>query len=160
MPVTIETSLRGAGLRVGIVVARFNEFVTRKLLDGATRTLLERGVADDDITVAWVPGAFEVPGCGARMLARDDIDAVIGIGCIIRGETAHFDFVAGAATDGILEAGLRAGKPFIFGVLTVDEAEQALARAGDGPDNKGSEAALTAIEMIRVHAEIDGKPKA
>ena len=151
MPQVLQGSLDGADFGIGIVVARFNEFVTRRLLDGALSTLSQRGVAVDRTVVAWVPGAFEVPGAGAELLRRDDVDAVIGLGAVIRGDTAHFEFVARAATDGTLRATLDAKKPFVFGVLTVDTAEQALARAGEGPDNKGSEAALTAIEMADLY---------
>ena len=150
----IEGELDGMNLGVGIVVARFNEFVTRRLLDGALRALESRGVPSSRITVVWVPGAFEVASAGAALLARDDVDTAIALGAVIRGETAHFDFVCRAATDGVLRAGLDAGKPYTFGVITVDTVEQAFARSGDGFDNVGATSALTAIEMANLHRTI------
>ncbi|MCB9834231.1 MAG: 6,7-dimethyl-8-ribityllumazine synthase [Planctomycetes bacterium] len=148
----LEGPLDGDGLRIGIVVARFNEFVTRALLEGARRGLAETGLRDFDRTEVWVPGAVEIPLLGQALLGRDDCDAVIGLGCVIRGDTAHFDYVCKAVTEGCTRVALDAGKPFIFGVLTVDRPEQALERAGDGPDNKGFEAALAAVEMARLNA--------
>lgn len=146
----LQGSVDGAGLRVCVVVARWNEFVTRKLLDGAIATLRERGVAEADAVVAWVPGAFEVP-TGAKWAAESGrFDAVICLGAVIRGETAHFEYVAGGATEGIREVSQRTGVPVIFGVLTVDSVEQALARAGGKDGHKGSEAALGALEMANL----------
>ncbi len=147
----LEGPLDGDGLRIGIVVARFNEFVTRPLLDGALRGLAEVGVRDFDRTVAWVPGAVEIPLVGQALLERDDCDAVIGLGAVIRGDTAHFDYVCKAVTEGVGRTALDCRKPFIFGVLTVDTIEQAAERAGEGPDNKGFEAALAAVEMVRLN---------
>ncbi|MFT7620690.1 MAG: 6,7-dimethyl-8-ribityllumazine synthase [Planctomycetota bacterium] len=154
MPVKLEGDLAGRELKVAVVVARFNEFVTSRLLEGALRTLKERGLHDFNITIAWVPGAFEIPATGAKLLARQNVDAVIGIGAVIRGDTAHFDYVCQGVTHGVMQAGLAASKPFIFGVLTVDTVDQAMERAGDGADNKGSEAALTAIEMTDLFRQI------
>lgn len=146
----LQGSVDGAGLRICIVVARWNEFVTRKLLEGALATLAERGVADDDAVVAWVPGAFEV-GTAAKWAAESGkFHAVICLGAVIRGETAHFEYVAGGATESIREISQRTGIPVIFGVLTVDSVEQALARAGGKDGHKGAESALGAIEMANL----------
>ena len=143
----IEGSLDGAGLRVCVVVARWNEFVTRKLLEGAVATLHERGLSDTDVTVAWVPGAFEVPTAAKWAAMSGNFDAIICLGAVIRGETAHFEYVAGGAAEGIAAVSRETGVPVIFGVLTVDSVEQALARAGGKDGHKGSESALAAIEM-------------
>lgn len=146
----IEGDLDGLNLGVAVVVARFNEHVTRRLLDGALRALASRRVSPARTTVVWVPGAFEVASAGARLLARDDVDTAIALGAVIRGETAHFDWVCKAATDGVLRVGLDSGKPFAFGVITVDTVEQAMARSGEGFDNVGATSALTAIEMANL----------
>lgn len=146
----LEAPLDGAGLRVCIVVARWNEFVTRKLLEGAESCLGERGLRKEDITVAWVPGAFEVPTAASWAARSGNFDAVICIGAVIRGETAHFEYVAGAATEGIGAIARETGVPVIFGVLTVDSVEQALSRAGGKDGHKGEEAALAAIEMANL----------
>lgn len=149
MPV-LEASLDGAGLRVCIVVARWNEFVTRKLLEGAESCLGERGLTKEDVTVAWVPGAFEVP-TAARWAARSgNFDAVICIGAVIRGDTPHFEYVAGGAAEGISRIALETGVPVIFGILTVESVEQALSRAGGKDGHKGEEAAQAAIEMANL----------
>ena len=136
-----------SGLRFGIVVALFNEPITAALLEGACRELARVGVADDDVTVAWVPGAFELPLAAKHLATAGGCDAVICLGAIVRGETAHFDYVAMGATQGVLHAGLDTGKPIIFGVLTVDTQQQALDRIGGKEGHKGEEAAATAIEM-------------
>ncbi|MBK6318068.1 MAG: 6,7-dimethyl-8-ribityllumazine synthase [Dehalococcoidia bacterium] len=147
---TLEGALDGAGLRVCIVVARWNEFVTRKLLDGAESALQHRGIAKDDVTVAWVPGAFEVPTAANWAARSGRFDAVICIGAVIRGDTAHFEYVAGGATEGIGRIALETGVPVIFGVLTVDNVEQAMSRAGGKDGHKGEEAAQAAIEMANL----------
>jgi len=139
----------GAGLRIGIVVARFNEVVTNALLDGAVQALAHAGVADDDVTVVWVPGAFEIPTV-ARRLASSDTDAVVCLGAVIRGETAHFDLVANEAARGIADVMYDTGVPCIFEVLATEDLEQAQARAGGAHGNKGREAAMAAIEMAHV----------
>lgn len=149
MPV-FEGSLDGQGLRVCVVVSRWNEFVTRKLLEGAQSCLGERGVAQDDITVAWVPGAFEIPTAANWAARSGRFDAVICLGAVIRGDTAHFEYVAGGATDGIGQTARETGVPVIFGVLTVDNVEQALSRAGGKDGHKGEEAAQAAIEMANL----------
>ena len=146
----IEGALDGAGLRGRIVVARWNEFVTRKLLEGAESALGERGLAKDDVTVAWVPGAFEVPTAASWAARSGKFDAVICIGAVIRGDTAHFEYVAGGASDGIAKTALETGVPVIFGVLTVDTVEQAMSRAGGKDGHKGEEAAHAAIEMANL----------
>jgi 6,7-dimethyl-8-ribityllumazine synthase len=139
----------GAGLRVGVVVARFNEIVTTALLDGAVQALAQAGVADDDVTVVWVPGAFEIPTV-ARRLALAGIDAVVCLGAVIRGETAHFDLVANEAARGIADVARETGVPCIFEVLATEDLGQAQARAGGAHGNKGWEAAMAAIEMAQV----------
>ena len=149
MPV-LEGALDGAGLRVCIVVARWNEFVTRKLLEGAESQLGERGVSKGDVTVAWVPGAFEVPTAAKWAAASGKFDAVICLGAVIRGETAHFEYVAGGAAEGIAAVSRETGVPVIFGVLTVDNVEQAMSRTGGKDGHKGEEAAQAAIEMARL----------
>jgi 6,7-dimethyl-8-ribityllumazine synthase len=145
-----EPVLDGSGLRIAIVIARFNSHVTLRLLDGAKRRLSELGVADADVSVTWVPGAFEIP-LAAQVLALDH-DAVICLGCVIRGETAHFEHVAGQAAAGIMRVGLDTGKPVVFGVLTTDTLDQALARSvpDPGAHNVGAEGAEVAVEMVAV----------
>lgn len=149
MPVA-EGSLDGAGLRICIVIARWNGFVTEKLLAGATSTLKERGVVDADLTVAWVPGAFEVPTAASWAARSGRFDAIICIGAVIRGETPHFEYVAGGSANGIAEVAIDTGVPVIFGVLTVENTEQALDRAGGKEGHKGEEAAAAAIEMANL----------
>ncbi|MFN8508213.1 MAG: 6,7-dimethyl-8-ribityllumazine synthase [Dehalococcoidia bacterium] len=146
----IEGSANGEGLRVCIVSARWNSFVTEKLTEGAVATLKECGLRDDDVTVARVPGAFEVPTAAAWAARSGRFDAVICIGAVIRGETAHFEYVAGGATDGIGDVSRDTGVPVIFGVLTVDSVQQALDRAGGKEGHKGEEAARAAIEMANL----------
>jgi len=139
----------GIGLRLGIVVARFNEIVTTALLDGAVRALAHAGVADDDVTVVWVPGAFEIPVV-ARRFALAGVDAVVCLGAVIRGETAHFDLVANEAARGIADVTRETGVPCIFEVLATEDLAQAQARAGGAHGNKGWEAAMAALEMAHV----------
>lgn len=146
----LEGSLEGAGLRIAIVVARWNGFVTSKLLDGAYRALRQRGVGEADITVVRVPGAFEIPTAATWAAQGGRFDAVVCLGCVIRGETAHFEYVAGGAAEGILRTSLETGVPVIFGVLTVENTEQALERVGGKEGHKGEEAAAAAIEMANL----------
>jgi 6,7-dimethyl-8-ribityllumazine synthase len=146
----LEGSTDGAGMRVCIVVARWNEFVTRKLLEGALSGLRERGLHEADVTTAWVPGAFEVPTAARWAAESGRFDAVICLGAVIRGETAHFEYVAGGAAEGIARVAQDTGVPVIFGVLTVDSVEQALARAGGKDGHKGEESARAAIEMANL----------
>jgi len=142
--------LDGTGLRIAIVAARFNSHVTLRLLDGARRGLADAGVAEHDVTVTWVPGAFEAP-LAAQALATGH-DAVICLGCVIRGETAHFEHVAGQAAAGIMRVGLDTGKPVVFGVLTTDTIDQALDRSmpEPGAHNAGADGAAVAVEMVAV----------
>ena len=144
---TFSGRMDGTGLRVGLVVARFNEFVTQTLLDGARDTLRRYGVADGDIDVAWVPGSFEIPLVARRMAEGGRYDAVICLGAVIRGQTPHFEYVAATMASGIARAGYESGVPVIFGVLTTNTVEEAVDRAGAKAGNKGRDAALAAIEM-------------
>lgn len=149
MPRTLEGDLIDRGGRYAIVVSRFNDFITGRLLDGALDALRRHGVADEKVTVVWVPGAFELPIVCRRLAGSGRHDAVIALGAVIRGSTAHFDYVAGEAAKGIAAAG--AGDvPVVFGVLTTDSIEQAVERAGSKMGNKGGESALTAIEMVNL----------
>lgn len=140
-------SIDGSGLCIAIVCARFNDHIGKELLAGAYRGLDRCQVAKNDITEIWVPGAFEVPLAAATLARTGNYDAVITLGAVIRGETAHFDFVAGECARGIQAAQLDTGVPIMFGVLTVDTNQQALDRSGPGHDNKGDEAAVGAVEM-------------
>jgi 6,7-dimethyl-8-ribityllumazine synthase len=156
--VELEGSLDGSGLRVCVVVARWNSFVTSRLLEGALSGLRERGVLAHDVTTAWVPGAFEVPTAAKWAASSDRFDAVICLGAVIRGETAHFEYVAGGAAEGIASVALQTGVPVIFGVLTVDSVEQALDRAGGKEGHKGDEAAQAAIEMANLKRQFQRHP--
>ncbi len=144
----------GEGLRICIVVAQWNAFVTAKLLDGAKAGLGERGVRPDDITVAWVPGSFEVPAATRWAAESGNYDAVIAIGAVIEGETDHYEHIAGQAAAGIMEAAQATGVPVAFGVLTCNDADQALERAGGKHGNKGEEAAEAAIQMARLRERL------
>ncbi|MBM7647852.1 6,7-dimethyl-8-ribityllumazine synthase [Bacillus ectoiniformans] len=150
MSKTFEGNLIGTGLKVGIVVARFNEFITGKLLSGAEDALVRHGVSKEDIATAWVPGAFEIPLIAKKMAESGKYDAVITLGTVIRGSTAHFEYVSNEATKGVSKAAMDSGVPVIFGVLTTDTIEQAIERAGTKAGNKGWEAAATAIEMANL----------
>lgn len=156
MPTELRGSFSGAGLRVALVVSRYNSFITDRLLQGAQRTLKTAGVADEDVTVAYVPGSFEIPLAAKRLAASGQYDAVVCLGCVIKGETDHYEHVSTAATLGILEAGLQTGVPVTFGVLTTENVEQARARAIDGEGNKGAEAAMAALEMANLLRQIPG----
>ncbi len=145
-----EGNLVGAGLKVGIVVGRFNEFITSKLLGGAQDALRRHGVEEADVDVAWVPGAFEIPFAAKKMVDMKKYDAVITLGTVIRGSTPHFDYVCSEAAKGVATVALQSGTPVIFGVLTTDTIEQAIERAGTKAGNKGWEAAASAIEMANL----------
>ena len=136
----------GAGLRVGLVAARFNDLIVDRLLDGAHRALRSHGVADDDVVVVRVPGAVELPLLAQALADRDDIDAVVALGCVIRGSTSHYDYVCQIVASGVARITLDASKPVIFGVLTTETLEQAFDRAGGKLGNKGAEAAVAAIQ--------------
>ena len=145
-----EGKLTAQGLRFGIVVARFNEFITNKLLSGALDALQRHGVSDEDIEVAWVPGAFEIPLIAQKMAASKKYDAVICLGTVIRGNTPHFDYVCAEVSKGVAHVALASGIPTVFGVLTTETIEQAIERAGTKAGNKGFDAAMTAIEMANL----------
>lgn len=151
---TYVPDLRGTvdaeGLRIGIVVSRFNEHITRLLLDGALEILEKHGALKEDIRVCWVPGAFEIGAAAAAMAERGDVDAIVCLGCVIRGETPHFDFVCRAVTDAVVQLSLQWRIGFGFGVLTVENEAQGLDRAGGTHGHKGMEAALVAVEMARL----------
>lgn len=147
---TLEGKLLAEGQRIGIVAARFNEFITSKLLGGAVDAFVRHGGDENQIEVAWVPGAFEVPLVAKKMAETGRYDAVVCLGAVIRGATPHFDMVANEATKGIANVGLQAGIPVIFGILTTDSIEQAVERAGTKAGNKGFDAMTTAIEMVNL----------
>ena len=151
----LKGHLQGKGLRIGIVVSRFNEPVTSRLLQGAKEGLSEHGVRDQDVTVAWVPGSFEIPLVAKRLAQRGDFDAVICLGAVIRHETDHYRYVAEQAARGIADVGRETGVPMIFGVLTTDTEEQAMERAGGKQGNKGYDATLAAIEMANLLRLVD-----
>ncbi|MBI4295851.1 MAG: 6,7-dimethyl-8-ribityllumazine synthase, partial [Chloroflexi bacterium] len=142
-----EGSLLGKGLRFGVVVSRFNEFITGKLLDGAKDALTRHGVEDTDIEVAWVPGAFEIPLATQKLAQTKRYDAILCLGAVIRGSTPHFEYIAAEVSKGIAKVGLDTGLPVLFGVITADSLEQAIERAGTKMGNKGFDAAVNAIEM-------------
>lgn len=146
----VEGNLDGKGLRFGIVVSRFNSFISERLLEGAVDALKRHGVADGDVTVARIPGAFEIPLTAQAMAASRKYDAVICLGAVIRGSTPHFEYVSSEVSKGIATVSLATGVPVAFGVLTTDTIEQAVERAGTKAGNKGFEAAVTAIETINV----------
>ena len=144
----------GGSIKVAIVIARFNEFITSKLLGGALDTLKRHGVKDDDISVAWVPGAFEIPLISSKMAESGKYDAVIALGAVIRGSTSHYELVCNEAAKGIAQVQLKTGIPVLFGVITTENIEQAIERAGSKAGNKGSECAESAIEMVNLIREI------
>jgi 6,7-dimethyl-8-ribityllumazine synthase len=150
MPKTYEGQLIAEGLRFGIVASRFNEFITSKLLEGAIDALRRHGAKDTDIEIAWVPGSFEIPLGAKKMAESGKYDAVICLGALIRGSTPHFDYIASEAAKGIAQVGLATGVPTIFGVITTDNIEQAIERAGTKAGNKGFAAAESAIEMANL----------
>lgn len=146
----IEAELSARDLRIGIVAARFNDFIVDSLVRGAVDTLLRHGASEKDITLVRVPGAWEMPWAVKKMAAGKRYDAIIALGAVIRGATPHFDYVAGECVKGVAQAGLAADVPVAFGVLTTDTIEQALERAGTKAGNKGADAAMAAIEMARL----------
>ena len=145
-----EGKLVSEGIRVGIVAARFNEFIVSKLLSGCEDGLLRHGVRDEDIAVAWVPGAFEIPLAAQAMAKSGKYDAVITLGAVIRGATSHYDYVCAEVSKGVANVSLNTGVPVLFGVLTTDTIEQAIERAGTKAGNKGAEGAQGAIEMVNL----------
>lgn len=150
----ISGKLNAKGKRLAIIASRFNEFITSKLIAGAEDMLVRHEVNGDDISLIWVPGAFEIPAAAQKAAQSKNYDAVLCLGCVIRGATPHFDYVCAEVSKGVAAAGMKADVPVIFGVLTTENIEQAVERAGTKAGNKGADAALAAIEMINVYAQI------
>jgi 6,7-dimethyl-8-ribityllumazine synthase len=150
----IEGDLNAKGYKFGIVVSRFNDFITGRLVDGAVDALVRHGANDKDIDVVKVPGAFEIPMTAKKMCAKKKYDAILCLGAVIRGATPHFNFVAGEATKGVGSLAMEASIPVLFGILTTENLEQAIERAGAKSGNKGSETALAAIEMVNLYKNI------
>jgi len=148
-----EGKLVGEGHKIGIVVSRFNEFITNKLLSGCMDALTRHNVSPDDIDIAWVPGAFEIPFMAQKMVGKD-YDAVICLGAVIRGATPHFEYVSAEVTKGVAQVSLNSGIPVIYGVITADTIEQAIERAGTKAGNKGVDAAISAIEMVNLTKQL------
>ena len=153
MPNTYEGNLIGSGLKMGIVVSRFNGFITAKLLEGALDSLKRHGVDLDSVDIVWTPGASEIPSTAKRLAESKQYDALICIGAVIRGATPHFDFVAKESAKGIAQVAFETGTPAIYGIVTTETIEQAIERAGTKAGNKGSEAAATAIEMANLYKQ-------
>ena len=150
----LEGKVVGQGIKVGVVAARFNEFIVSKLAGGASDALVRHGVSEDDITLAWVPGAFEIPMVANRMASSGKYDAIICLGAVIKGSTSHYDYVCAEVSKGIAQVGMNTGVPTIFGILTTENIEQAIERAGTKAGNKGYDAACTAIEMVNLLKEM------
>ena len=150
----IEGKVVADGIKVGIVASRFNEFIVSKLVGGAVDGLVRHDVKDEDISVAWVPGAFEIPLAAKKMAASGKYDAVICLGTVIRGETSHYDYVCAEVSKGIAQVSLESGIPVMFGILTTDTIEQAVTRAGTKAGNKGYDCALGAIEMVNLMKQL------
>lgn len=145
-----EGVLLGGNLKFGLVISRFNEFITRKLLEGTEDALIRHGVEENDIDIAWVPGSFEIPLVAKKMADSKQYDAIICLGAVIRGGTPHFDYIAAEVSKGVARVGIETGLPVIFGVVTADTLEQAIERAGTKMGNKGAQAAEQAIEMANL----------
>ncbi len=156
MPKTYEGHLDASGLKIGIVISRFNEFISTKLLGGAMDALIRHGASDKDVEVAWVPGAFEIPLVAKKMADTGRYDCVICLGCIIRGATPHFDYVAAESSKGIAQVAMKSDCPVAFGILTTETIEQAIERAGTKAGNKGWDAALAGVEMANLLKTIEG----
>jgi 6,7-dimethyl-8-ribityllumazine synthase len=149
----IAGTLDASGLKFGIVVSRFNSLLTSKLLEGTVDCLIRHKASENNISVAWVPGSFEIPYAAAKMAEKTRYDAVICLGCVIKGETPHFDYIASETTKGIAKTALDSGKPVIYGIITADSLEHAIERAGTKAGNKGWDAAQSAIEMVNLYRE-------
>lgn len=156
MPVHLEGSLVDGGGRYAIVAARFNDFIVNRLVDGAVDTLVRHGARAEAITVVKVPGAYEIPLVCQKLAASGRYDAVLALGCVIRGSTPHFDYVAGEVSKGVAQASWNSGVPVIFGVLTTETIEQAVERAGTKMGNKGVDAAMSALEMVDLLKKLEG----
>lgn len=154
MAKTLEGALNAKGLTFGIVVSRFNEFFSKKLLEGALDCLGRHGAEEKNVTIAWVPGGFEIPLAAKRMACSEKYDAVIALGALIRGNTPHFDFIAAEVAKGLAATALETNRPIIFGVITTDTIEQAIERSGTKAGNKGFDAAMAAIEMVNLYKVI------
>ena len=152
---TLEGKVVAEGIRIGIVVARFNEFITSKLLGGAIDGLVRHGMNEEDVDVAWVPGAFEIPLIAKKMAKSGKYDAVIALGAVIRGSTSHYDYVCNEVSKGVAAASMESGVPVMFGVVTTENIEQAIERAGTKAGNKGCDCALGAIEMVNLIRTMD-----
>lgn len=150
----VEGKLDASGQKIAIVAARFNEFITQKLLGGALDAIRRHNGSEDDVTLVWVPGAFEIPLAAQKLAQSKKYDAVICLGAVIRGSTPHFDYVAGESAKGVAQAAMSTGVPVVFGVLTTDSIEQAIERAGTKAGNKGFDAAVTAMEMVNLYKQI------
>lgn len=151
---TLEGKLTAKNMKIAIVVARFNEFITSKLLSGCIDCLIRHEAADEDLTVAWVPGAFEIPMAAKKLAESGKYDAVICLGAVIRGATPHFDYVCAEASKGIAQVSMQTGVPVAFGVLTTENIQQAVERAGTKAGNKGVDCAMTAMEMVNLFIEM------
>lgn len=151
---TLEGKLTAKNMKIAIVVARFNEFITSKLLSGCIDCLIRHEAADEDLTVAWVPGAFEIPMAAKKLAESSKYDAVICLGAVIRGATPHFDYVCAEASKGIAQVSMQTGVPVAFGVLTTENIQQAVERAGTKAGNKGVDCAMTAMEMVNLFKEM------
>jgi len=149
-----QGTMNAEGKKVGIIAARFNEFITSKLMDGAVDTLVRHGIREEDIEVIWVPGAFEIPAVARKVARKKKHQGLICLGCVIRGDTPHFDYIAAEASKGIASVGFESEMPVVFGVLTTDTIEQAIERAGTKSGNKGADAALAAIEMMSLYEQL------
>jgi len=145
---------KAKGTRIAILVSRFNELITKRLLDGALTECKQLGLADEHITVLWVPGAFELPGAAMLMARKGGVDAVVALGAVIRGETSHYDFVAGESARGIRKVGMETGIPVIYGVLTTENFEQAMARSGGKTGHRGKDCVRAALEMMDLYGQI------
>ncbi len=154
MPPIIEGPLDAKGLKIALLASRFNEFVTAKLVEGALDCLVRHGADSKSLTLVKVPGSFELPQVAAKLAAQGGYDAIVALGCLIRGETMHYDLIASEATKGLAQVGLSSGVPVTFGVLTCDTMEQAIDRAGGKAGNKGWDAALAAIEMVSLYKRL------
>ena len=152
----LEGQLSATGLKIGIVVSRFNDFITKALLEGAIDAIKRHGGSESEIMVAWVPGAYEIPLAVKAMTNSGKFDGVVALGCVIRGATSHYDHIASAVTSGISSVSLESGIPVAFGVITVESIEQAIERAGSKAGNKGAEAAMTVVEMANLLKQIKG----
>ncbi len=154
MTKTYSGNLSGEGRKIGIIISRTNDFIGNHLLEGAKDTLIRQGVLDDDISIAYVPGAFEIPAVAKKMSAVKGFDAVICLGAVIRGGTPHFDYIAAEVSKGVAAVALESSIPVVFGVLTTDTIEQAIERSGTKSGNKGRESALAALELIDLYSRL------